>query len=37
LSGRTILKNILKNKNKDIFYQVILIIEPPEKTGDWCE
>jgi hypothetical protein len=36
-SWRNIFKNILNSKNKDIFYQVILIIEPPEKTGDWCE
>lgn len=34
---REIIKNILFSKNKDIFYQVILIIEPPKKVGDWCE
>jgi len=34
---RKILKNIIYSKNKKIFYQVILIIEPPEKIGDWCQ
>lgn len=36
-SWRNILKNIIKSKNRNIFYQVILIIEPPEKTWDWCD
>lgn len=36
-SGFRIVKNILTSKNKDIYYQVILIIDPPDKVGDWCE
>lgn len=37
ISWLKILKNIFFSKNKDIFYQVILMIEPPEKLWDWCE
>lgn len=36
-SGLKIVKNILFSKNKDIYYQVLLIIDPPDRVGDWCE
>ncbi len=36
-SWLNILKNIFNSKNKDIYYQVILIINPPNKVWDWCD
>jgi len=33
---REIIKNIIKSKNFNIFYQVILIIEPPSYSWDRC-
>lgn len=32
-----IIKNILLSKNKKIFNQTLLIINPPDKMWDWCE
>jgi hypothetical protein len=32
-----ILKNAFFAKNKDLHYQVILIIDPPDRVGDWCD
>lgn len=37
LSWFKIIRNILFSKNKDIYYQVILIIDPPDRVWDWCE
>ena len=36
-SGIKIIKNYLFSKEKDFYYQSILIIDPPSKFGDWCE
>ena len=36
-NGLSILKNILLSQNKKIYAQHILIIDPPDKMGDWCD